>query len=335
MSTTLQISLICYIFSLIMIMQLTSDKKKAGFWVIILIISAIIQYRIPYTPEKDMKANSEMQFDDKNGYVFTDQENELINIKDATSNPQYLELVSKFASKDYFKITENQTQYVYWGDLDKSIPEGKGIIMQEVKDSMYDKSIFIPLYVGNFKGGKYSGFGKLFTYIDDYNFSDNEFKMGQYGLYYKEYEGYFKNGEYNGIGNFYIDLTSIDEDKYVQKYIQENHNALTKMEGDISEESTFFIISDLPPMYNFLTYYGEYENGEMNGTGTGIFNGVVLYKGDMKDSTFNGEGTSYYENGSIMYEGMFKNGKYNGKGTRYNSDGSVDYSGEWKNGDIK
>jgi len=319
-----------------MVMNLTAAKKRAGFWVFILLVSAIVQYNISYEPSDNIDMTEVVKSSGEDGYEFDDEELLVAKISYDTSTVQYLEIASMFLSQDYYKITVNESKYVYWGELKDSIPNGIGIIMQEIKESIYGKSIFIPLYVGNFKDGNYSGYGKLYTFIDNYSYTDNEFKMDQYGIYFKEYEGYFKNGEFSGKGNYYINLFEIDEDKYVQKYILENQQLLSKVEKEIEDESIYFVISDLPPMDTFLCYYGEFKNGEFDGYGN-VYDETAntIYEGLFKNGELNGRGKQYYKNGSVMYEGMFKNSNYNGKGTKYNKDGSIDYSGEWKNGDIK
>jgi hypothetical protein len=85
-----------------------------------------------------------------------------------------------------------------------------------------------------------------------------------------------------------------------------------------------------------VNIYGEFENNHINGYG--VLNAkmnhnsteVIIYKGNWKDSVFNGHGT-YYWSDSSEYTGNFVNGYKNGRGVFTWPDG-VQYHGEFRRG---
>jgi hypothetical protein len=85
-----------------------------------------------------------------------------------------------------------------------------------------------------------------------------------------------------------------------------------------------------------VNIYGEFEDNHINGYG--VLNAkmnhnskeVIIYKGNWKDSVFNGHGT-YYWSDSSEYTGNFVNGYKNGRGVFTWPDG-VQYHGEFRRG---
>ena len=336
MSTVLQISLIGFILSLAMTIILGVMKRKVGFWIIIMFVCSIVQYFIPNQGITD-PYHAAIQSNDKTGYTFIESNNlkDLAQIQ--SSSIQYLERIGKLFSEDYYKITLSQTEYIYFGAFKNNLPNGLGMILIETINSKHlDKTIYIPLYTGYFKDGRYSGYGKLFTENDYYSSNGVDAYFGEYGMFYKSYEGYFDNGKFSGKGNYHIDLCSLDEEKYAEKYISDNRKKISEMDEELQDPTVPFIISDLPPLDTFLAYYGDFIGGSSDGYGKSENeNGVIIYNGSYKNGVYDGKGKEFYPNGALKYDGTFKSGKYNGKGTMYNPDGSVKYSGEWENSNFK
>lgn len=82
-------------------------------------------------------------------------------------------------------------------------------------------------------------------------------------------------------------------------------------------------------------YFGEFNNGTMNGHGKLIWNdkygGKATYKGQFIGNLFHGYGILKWSNGDT-YSGDFHNGIYQGKGEFRWADTSKHYKGEFKNG---
>jgi hypothetical protein len=69
-------------------------------------------------------------------------------------------------------------------------------------------------------------------------------------------------------------------------------------------------------------YVGELKDGTYNGQGTYTFPNGNKYAGEFKDGKYDGQGTYTFPNG-IKYVSEFKDGKVNGEGTLFASNGSV------------
>ncbi len=81
-----------------------------------------------------------------------------------------------------------------------------------------------------------------------------------------------------------------------------------------------------------VLFKGNYTNNTWDGFGALYYSdGTLQYVGDFKDNNYNGKGISYYKNGSIFIDGTFENGKANGFCKIYCEDGSLGYEGECKN----
>lgn len=80
---------------------------------------------------------------------------------------------------------------------------------------------------------------------------------------------------------------------------------------------------------NGNVYEGEWQNNAMNGTGRMDFVDGVIYIGNWYNSNINGKGSMKYQNGSV-YEGEWENNKKHGNGKMTYSEGHV-YEGEWIN----
>ncbi|SBT01189.1 MORN repeat protein, putative [Plasmodium malariae] len=68
-------------------------------------------------------------------------------------------------------------------------------------------------------------------------------------------------------------------------------------------------------VYNIydITFHGEWENDQINGSGHLLYNNKFKYFGNFKNNLFNGNGL-YVDNLLNQYEGEFLNGSFNGNG---------------------
>lgn len=79
-------------------------------------------------------------------------------------------------------------------------------------------------------------------------------------------------------------------------------------------------------------YIGEFDDDKLNGKGVIYENGIIKYKGEIKNNLPNGKGKLYYENGKTEYIGKFKKGHFQGKGLLYDSLGTKIYDGSFAKG---
>lgn len=100
--------------------------------------------------------------------------------------------------------TENNSDWVYYGELKDDKPEGLGIIFE--KNDFFEMDSIIIKYIGYFKDGKYDGYGVEFNCpsINDhmyYTLTANSFlEENRYLLNDVIYEGYYEKGKKQGKG---------------------------------------------------------------------------------------------------------------------------------------
>lgn len=220
-----------------------------------------------------------------------------------------------------YKQTLSASTFVYYGKIDKGRPEGMGIIVSP------SNGCYIPRYAGNFKDGKYSGYGM---------------ELGIDGI---ESEGEFKKGLLSGDVIIYHAVPFGGRRDLVGEEYWTYWNNVTKNSVRI----------DYPVLQPSVKYVGTYKSGNdkdkncklyfspyqidntigcYRRTVKGIY-GTLQYEGGISGGIYTGKGKVYYPSGKLMYEGELKWGKRNGKGILYNEDGSVEYKGTFKNGDVK
>lgn len=246
--------------------------------------------------------------------TFSDKDKVLkvLNELNSEKNMVYLTTDSHLLSEDNYKVTKEQSNIIYCGEIKDNKPNGIGAIF-EVKDGKN----FIK-YVGNFKKGIFEGYGMLFNVPTDDEFyyaniiynndEDKAIKRSNYLVF----DGEFEDGQANGKGNYYVYL-----------------NLQTEM---------YLVQDGKPKSTDIGIYVGKFEidNNGITGEGKEYQSGYLYYDGEFKNSSFNGDGILYFEKSKQKeYEGSFRNGKYNGKGTLYDETGKVIYSGKWDMGDYK
>ena len=141
----------------------------------------------------------------------------------------------------------------------------------KINDAWLDKHG--ELYIGDFKKGKFSGFGRL------------------YAEEILEYEGYWKNGEKSSMGKEYKDGELVYRGSY-------KHG---KRSG-VGEE--FAKNSETDALYT--KYSGEWKDGKYDGYGSLYNEHILVYQGNWKGGKYNGRG-KLYENGQCI-EGRWESG---------------------------
>ena len=177
-------------------------------------------------------------------------------------------------------------------------------------------------YIGNFKNGKYNGFGKLFNSSNDLvyeGFFNNDNYNGK-GILYKNgkkiFEGNFKNGKYENIG---IEYLPNGKRKRKARYLSgeilnqcygvlydKNDKELYKgilRDGIPKEGKSLIFYGD----GDYIIYEGDFSSFQYNG------NGIIYFKKNDKYI----EGTLYYSEGNKKYEEKFNNNALNGEEAIY------------------
>jgi hypothetical protein len=198
-----------------------------------------------------------------------------------------------FTSKNKVIPLENNSYYV--GNVRKinykEVIDGKGILVDEYGNK----------YCGNFKKGKYNGYGELYYQ----NIGENIV----YPIYYK---GYWKNDFKHGKGfMIYSDGSSYQGKFYFNEL--NNYGKYTHPDGSYylgnfsngfqSGKGKLFTID------HKLIYHGEWFMNQYHGFGT-LFNPVnnkKIYQGLWKHNLYHGSG-KFYNKGIITKNGIFVNG---------------------------
>ena len=261
-------------------------------------------------------------------------------------------------SSGCYKVSAKETDLMYFGEKKKNKPNGMGAVFQLVDvsgeniDSLHIKKVgfttsdeyLVRLYMGNFKNGKYDGFGVEFKSPIDEEYTsqgvdiekfvqniDNDIQASIFGsLNPIVYEGNFKKGLYSGKGNqfLYISVYFNFDTTFTNAGNDADENAdLTEREKKLNEIAR-------GQNRDITINSGTFKDGKMNGKVQIYEFGYLSYSGEMKNDEKNGKGTIFYPcSKQIQYEGGLKNGLYNGKGVLYNQEGRKVCSGKWKKGE--
>ena len=207
------------------------------------------------------------------------------------------------------KLTIEDDEYIYYGELKDSKPEGLGVILKRTDYGRYCLE-----KVGYFKDGCLNGNALVF-----------DISHADYGIiaFSEDYESDYSMGKRTGSGIEYSYLEFYDV-----LYYRESYGASNVISFDGIE-----LYTDLLLRTEDIVYIGELKNGERHGQGVIVIGGKLYFVGKFKEGEYiKGK---LYDDGTLLYDGEFKYEKYHGDGILYNSDGTVMYKGEFKNGDIK
>jgi hypothetical protein len=126
-----------------------------------------------------------------------------------------------------------------------------------------------------------------------------------------------------------------------------------EVEGRNMNGKGFYEFTHVDGEENFITYSGEFKEGEKCGCGEFKFENGNVYTGSFEEDTMNGIGQIMYKSNDVyignwkdgkkngfgiyiwsdnyIYAGDFKDGKMDGYGVCYDEFDEIIYSGEWKN----
>ena len=198
------------------------------------------------------------------------------------------------------------------------------------------------LYEGEYLNGERNGKGKEY-YYGNLNY-EGEFSKGKRNGKGKDYdekgnivfEGEYLNGKrwngkaagydrWNGIKKLF-EIDYIKGKKWNGKIFDEKDNIIC----EIINGNGIFKEYDKD---NYISFEGEYKNGERNGKGKEYnWSGGLIFEGEYLNGKRNGKGKEYKYNGTILFEGEYLNGKRNGKGKEYDESGNIIFEGIYLNG---
>ena len=196
----------------------------------------------------------------------------------------------------------------YTGTIVNGKKEGKGTLYFYAGKCKGDK------YVGNFKNGKFNGWG-VYTHANGAKYDGQwvDDKKQGFGIFEwpngAKYDGQWADGNLNGYGTY----TWPDGEKYVGQYA----DGKRKGKGTLT----------LP---GGAKYVGQWADDKKNGQGTITWPDGRAYVGQFAGGVRNGHGTMTWPGGG-RYVGQWANDKMNGQGTYTFSDGK-EYVGQFVDG---
>lgn len=279
--------------------ELSPNAENASVW--------STDYLFWYISNSDMDANKYL----KTAIEFQDKAEEL-------GDDTYLFLNDGFFGDGSFEQTGDQTKYLYRGELKNNKPSGFGMLAKYYQFNT-ELSMYVPIYIGEFRDGMYDGEGVLYYDYSDtevvtsiaYTTKANEENIDEcIDAFFQsiEYIGEFDKGTKNGQGIMFIYPD-------INFYYYANSD----------EESL--------DMKNISAYIGEFKDGMYDGKGKHYYHQLLIYDGEYKENKLEGQGVSYYpDTEQKKYDGEWKNNVYDGSGTLYDETGSIIYKGKWENG---
>lgn len=228
--------------------------------------------------------------------------------------------------KNYLGVTMNQnTEYLYYGKTKDNRPNGFGVVVTNIVDPDDITTLGYLVYAGNFKEGRFDGYGALFAQQAEALYRNNYAVEELAKLFYQE--GFLddNNGEMPALA-------------YLCSYVMADGNwSKGEMDGKMNLFDICLNYESEEGFWGGVCYPNiavtNTKNGSQSGDTKLYESGILVYDGEMKNNSYNGKGTSYYSNGQKQYDGEWKNGKYNGTGTLYDENGTKIYKGKWENGD--
>ena len=185
---------------------------------------------------------------------FYNKRQKMIHDIDMESAPKTLRLDYNLFSKDQYVLSNSEDEYQYFGKLRNDKPTGAGIIISSKINSKI-------IYQGEFKDGRYDGYGIL--YEDSVVIA----------------EGDFVEGKFTGEGNVYSGQLKTDSnDAHAANIVLAGNDGLVVISGKFEDGKTNGAI--LVYKGSALIYDGNSKNGHFDGDGT-LYNddGSVKYSG--------------------------------------------------------
>lgn len=170
-------------------------------------------------------------------------------------------------------------------------------------------------YIGYWKGGLISGYGKYYWHTGD------------------SYEGEWSNNKRNGKGIFYSSNGTKEEGIFVDNVFTGTSSNVTN--NTTTNNTTGCIWGDCENGYGAYAwaegdkYIGDWKGGNRTGKGVYIFGDGGKYVGSLSNSKRDGYGTYTFKNGDVFI-GEWRQGNRHGQGVYTYADGTKKM-GKWKN----
>lgn len=148
-------------------------------------------------------------------------------------------------------------EYIYYGKLnDKERPEGIGVLLKRMYNGRLGE-IFVIQYAGEFKDGRFSGYGILFSLLESYGSV--------------AYEGFFQGGKPYGLGSSYLESDTYESyfqgsdeyEQFVGNYIAGKRNACIANAATLNGKVKIFL--DFPILRPVIQIRGRWKDGVQKG----------------------------------------------------------------------
>jgi hypothetical protein len=298
---------------------------------------------------------------------------DIINPIDAPLNEDELEFSMESFEDENVSSSSSSSLFDSFGDIESFnmkaslAPRTKNTKATEYFKGIFENGTFVNGLWRSSTGDQYDGnFNKngLFHKKGKYSWADGESYDGDwecgvrhgYGTYFHSdgsvYQGEFKNNKENGQGKKIWRGGGSKKDSWKDdaenemKDIEmnfENKDAESKELENESDDNEKKVLTRLKSkkrkQCKYKTYFGQWKNGKMNGTGKLNFAASgSWFDGLFVDDMRNGRGTMHWSNG-YMYVGEWQNDKMHGRGVIKNTvsafgfnDGMIIYDGFFKDG---
>jgi len=205
----------------------------------------------------------------------------------------------KFFTRKHIVYETKQKGKEYYGNEDTLYYEGEylnGERNGKGKEYFNNSNL---IYEGEFSKGKRNGKGK--EYYNNKVIFDGEYLNG------KRWNGK-ATGYYRRSDKKFFEIDYIKGKKWNGKIFDEKDDIVC----EIINGNGIFKEYDKD---NYISFEGEYKNGERNGKGKEYnWSGGLIFEGEYLNGERNGKGKEYFDN-KIIFEGIYFNGKrWNGNG---------------------
>lgn len=217
------------------------------------------------------------------GDVFNDERNKVFDEIEDLTETQY----AKMNDDGSISLSNYKEKFRYAGELDGNTPDGIGVLYEEG----YLGKELLPVYIGEWEDGKYSGYGQLYVAPNGY-----------YKPHVITFEGYFENNKPSGKGIDYMVIPPRAEDKNGSLNLTygENFNERYKVDGEVKKfvDGVLIFSADIDRESGYAKGKEYYKDGKLK------------YEGEFKNGLYHGDGVLYGNDGKEVYDGEWERGNY-------------------------
>lgn len=111
----------------------------------------------------------------------------------------------------------------------------------------------------------------------------------------------------------------------IGQHVKSAYHTLVNQLKKLNKKQIFIVVGSIVLLVGAFSIYQMIKPGKVYSE-----DGNLIYKGELTQEKYDGQGILYGANGDIIYEGDFQNGVRAGKGESY-VNGKIEYKGEWIN----